>query len=73
MREREITIERWIWTIVATANAVLFILILASPHHPIYDELAYLDATKLLHAEGFSRKFLLEYPVSAGPPARNRL
>jgi hypothetical protein len=67
MREREITIERWVWTIVVAANAVLFILILASPHYPIYDERYYLEATKLLDTEGFSRKFLLEYPGSAGP------
>jgi hypothetical protein len=55
------------WGVILTANACLLILILASPHHPVYDESIFLNATKLLHAAGFSKRFLLDFPGAAGP------
>lgn len=55
------------WAIVLASNGLLLILILVSPHHPIYDEGIYLTGTRLLDTYGFSRDFLRDYPGPAGP------
>jgi hypothetical protein len=55
------------WCVVGGANAVLCLLIAASPAHPIYDEPWFLKTVVLFKDRGFTIDFLREFPGAPGP------
>jgi hypothetical protein len=55
------------WAVIISANLILCVLILVSPHYSIYDEQWFLDTVTLLKQHGFSIEFLREFPGAPGP------